>query len=351
MATNPYSMNFGQVPRELVQRLRPMDEVMNAFVRDDPRQQVYMVTGVRGSGKTVFLTEVEKKLQNEKEFIIVDLNPEDDMLADLYSALKAKKSLSGIFETAGISFSLAGISITAQERRIEADVKPALEKMLQALKKHGKKLFIAIDEASNTGHMRIFAGEFQHYLREDFPVYLLMTGLYKNISLLQNEKSLTFLYRAPKIVMEPLNISAVAGNYAANLGLNREKATQAARATAGYSFAFQVLGSLLFSNGGDIEGALPAYRQYLEEYSYEKIWSELSQMDQKICAAVAELTATHLDSVKISAIREKLDISSNMLNQYRTRLLRQGILQVPVYGTVQFALPMFRDFVLSQWDM
>lgn len=351
MTKNPYSMNFGQIPGEMVQRLRPMDEVMQAFVHDNPRQQVYMITGVRGSGKTVFLTEVEKRLQKEKNFIIVDLNPEDDMLSSLCAALKAKKSLLGIFESAGVSFSLAGISANIQGGHKESDVRPALEKMLGALKKHGKRLLLAIDEVSNSAYMRIFISEFQQYLRKDFPVYLLMTGLYKNISSLQNAKSLTFLYRAPKIMMDPLNIGAMADNYSANLHVDSEQALFAAKLTSGYSFAFQVLGSLLFSNDCNIEKVIPEYRQYLEEYSYEKIWSELSQTDQDVCAAVASLMNLSSDGVKIAEIRNKMDISSNLLNQYRTRLLRQEILLVPSYGSVQFALPLFREFVLSQIEV
>lgn len=40
-----------------------------------------------------------------------------------------------------------------------------------------------------------------------------MTGLYENIYDLQNEKSLTFLYRAPKIILEPLNYTAIKSHY------------------------------------------------------------------------------------------------------------------------------------------
>ena len=44
-------------------------------------------------------------------------------------------------------------------------------------------------------------------------VYLVMAGLYDNISNLQNEKSLTFLYRAPQIFLEPLSVPAMTTSY------------------------------------------------------------------------------------------------------------------------------------------
>ena len=65
--------------------------------------------------------------------------------------------------------------------------------------KKKKRLLITIDEVTNTKKMRIFASAFQIFVRQDYPIFLLMTGLYENIHELQNEKSLTFLYRAPKL--------------------------------------------------------------------------------------------------------------------------------------------------------
>ena len=39
---------------------------------------------------------------------------------------------------------------------------------------------------------------FQIYITQNYPVYLVMASLFDNISNLQNEKSLTFLYRSSK---------------------------------------------------------------------------------------------------------------------------------------------------------
>ena len=61
--------------------------------------------------------------------------------------------------------------------------------------------------------MKVFANAFQIFVRQDLPVYLIMTGLYENIYELQNQKSLTFLYRAPKIQLQPLNIGTMTENY------------------------------------------------------------------------------------------------------------------------------------------
>lgn len=78
-----------------------------------------------------------------------------------------------------------------------------------------------------------------------------MTGLYKNISALQNEKSLTFLYRAPKVHLGPLNIGTISEDYQSVLGLDDEKGLALAKLTKGYSFAFQVLGYFTWEHPDD----------------------------------------------------------------------------------------------------
>ena len=75
--------------------------------------------------------------------------------------------------------------------------------MLSHIQKLGKRLLITIDEVTNSENIKIFTSSFQIFLREDYPIFLLMTGLYENIYELQNDKALTFLYRAPKLILEP----------------------------------------------------------------------------------------------------------------------------------------------------
>ena len=70
-----------------------------------------------------------------------------------------------------------------------------------------------------------------------------MTGLYENIYELQNDKALTFLYRAPKLILEPLNYTAVRKSYADIFQIDLETAEKMTSLTKGYPFAYQVLGS------------------------------------------------------------------------------------------------------------
>ena len=221
----------------------------------------------------------------------------------------------------------------------------AVSRQLESLKARHKRVLILIDEVSNNPEMRVFVGSFQIYLRQQLPVYLVMTGLYENIDDLQNEPDLTFLHRAPKIYLEPLNISTIKENYREHFDLSDEDALRMARLTAGYPFAFQVLGALTYKADGRFESVIPEYRLYLEEYVYRKIWSELSKKDRDIVHATAVS-----EEGKIAEIREITGLSSNMVNTCRVRLMQKGLIDGQMFGYVKFILPLFADFVKNVYD-
>ncbi len=344
MQQNPYTISFGKEPFQLVERFAQTTDITNDFLSENPASQVYMITGVRGSGKTVFMTEISKKIQENKQWIVVELNPERDLLEGLASKLSSETALAKIFRNASINLSFFGFGMEIKGTTPITDIETALSKMLESLKKNKKKVLVTIDEAVSSETVRVFASAFQIFIRQDLPLFLLMTGLYENISRLQNEKTLTFLYRAPKIELKPLNIGMIAENYEKNFSLDRKNALEMAKLTKGYSFAFQVLGYLTWENHGKYQDSIMKLRGYLEEFVYEKIWSESSKGDRQILYGIAET-----ESGKISEIRKLLGIETNQFNPYRKRLIKRGLINGEERGYVRFTLPFFGEFVSENY--
>ena len=340
-AKQPYNLMFGKEPKQVISRTMQKETILDSFREETC--QVYIITGVRGSGKTVLMTEISKQLQSE-DWEVAELNPKRDMLLSLAAKLSSKRKLAEIFKKAKLNLSFFNIDIEVAGGVQITDIEIALSEMLAGIKKHGKKVLITVDEAISSEEMQIFANTFQILVRQDLPVYLLMTGLYENIHELQNEKTLTFLYRAPKIELNPLNINTIRENYKKNLDINDEVALKMAQLTKGYAFAFQVLGYFTWVHKGLTQEVLVTYRQYLEEYVYDKIWSELSLRDKKIAYGIA-----CTDTGKVSDIRETLGIDNNKFNPYRKRLINKGIVDGKNYGYITFTLPLFDEFVKAKY--
>ena len=337
---NPFSLLFGAKPLELVSRTMQREEVIEAFSAEPTYQNVSMITGIRGSGKTVLMTDICNELKTRDHWIVISVNPEDDILHSIAAELSYTRKYRELFQDAKISISLPGINFEIDGEPPITDTRTAVKRMLQSIKKKGDRVLFAIDEVTSNSYVKKFVAEFQIMTREELPVFLLMTGLYENINSLQNEKSLTFLYRAPKILITPLNIRAMAVRYQNVFRFEDDEISfKMARETKGYAFAFQVLGFLTFRNPEhDYKKVYDEYRQLLEEYVYDKLWSEMIAKERLIVSAMTETD-------EVSKIQSLAKMGNSAFSPYRRRLIKKGIVSGEEYGKLSFTLPLFREYV------
>lgn len=339
---NPFTLSFGKKPLQYISRLSQTQQILETFQAPVPSNQIFMITGVRGSGKTVMMTNIAHELKADDSWIVIELNPTRDLLQSLAAKIYSLPEMHARFLNARLDFSAFGLGLSVENSAPATDIENVLELMLDQIKESGKRLLITIDEVTCSEYIRIFVSSFQIFLRQEQPIFLLMTGLYENLYDLQNDKSLTFLYRAPKLLLEPLNYTAVRNHYMKIFNIDTESANKMTSLTKGYPFAFQVLGYLYWENRStkNIDEILPEYDQYLEEYVYSKIWSELSEQDQRILLSISPD-----DGLKVKELRTRLQMSSELFSVYRDRLRRKGVIDTHEYGKVSFSLPRFSNFV------
>lgn len=332
---NPFTLSFGKKPLEYVSQGAQVSKITETFDMETPTNHVYILTGVRGSGKTVALTEVCKYYEQRKDWIVIQLSSDSDLMHDAVSELSRRSILKRL--DVEVSASL-GVGISIKKGGTDLDdnalLRNALEKMVDK-----KRVLFVIDEIANTEYVRQFVSFFQIYLRQDYPVYLLMAGLYDNVSNLQNQRTLTFLYRAPKIIMEPLGLAGMTRSYASVFGISTEDALAMARITKGYPYAFQILGYLRWESGKEVDDLLPELDNMLASYVYEKVWSELSDTDRRVVQAIAGGVEQTAD------LKETLGMSSQLLNVYRKRLIDRGIANGTTRGILTLTLPRFDVYV------
>ncbi|MBQ6231570.1 MAG: ATP-binding protein [Eubacterium sp.] len=343
---NPFSITFGVAPDQMIKRFSPTEKIIDTFTSEKPSSHLFMISGVRGSGKTVLLTGISEQLSKMRDWIVINVTPDVDILVAIISRLYQQKELKKLFVKAGINLSFLGLSVKIDKEQPQMDSGALLESMIKILSENGKRILISIDEIINNSYVKVFSSTFQLLLRQKLPVFLIMTGLYENIRRLKNEKTLTFLYRAPMEILEPLNLNSIARSYAATFQLEPDKAREMAELTKGYAFAYQVMGYLYFEQSAaqkkevSIDELLPEYDDYLDTYSYEKIWSELPLSEKNIISLLSENEAR-----KVSDIRNELNISSNDMASYRDRLKRKGLILTEQFGYMTLTLPRFSEII------
>ena len=333
---NPFSITFGLEPANYIERINEKDKIISEFSAEIPSNYVYIITGLRGSGKTVLLSSIANHFQNEKDWIVVDPGPKDNILENVASEIYETAKTKRVFTKSEFSVSFSGVTFSLEGEEKITTVNTLLKKMLDVIKKQGKRVLITIDEVDNSEQMKLFIQAYQSLIRLKYPVMLLMTGLYENISKLQENKTLTFLYRAPKIYLSSLNFAAISDSYSFYLGIDEKQAKDMAHLTKGYAYAYQLLGYLFFDmNKHEVDDELlMEYDRYLAEYVYDKLYSELSYKEKEILIAF-----NTDDAVSVSELCQRSGHDIKYISVYRDRLIKKGIIYYPSYGYLQYTLP------------
>ena len=339
---NPFSLAFGNTPYVEIDRSNVEFDIINDFNGEHSVSNAYMITGVRGSGKTVYMTNICKRLRQDKRWVVIEVSQEEDIIKQIAYKLAKDSDFGELVVSAKIDISIFNVEISKTMNNSTETFSIVLERLLSLAEKKGKRIAVAIDEAVNNRYIKEFAHEFQICLRKDFPIYLIMTGLYENIYEIQNEKTLTFLYRTPRIEMQPLKLYKISESYEEIFDITSEQARKMSEMTQGYAFAYQVLGYFYYeSNTDDLTKIENKYCNYLGEYVYEKIWSELSEKDREVVTTMIEMDG----KIRVKDLRDKLGVDSSKFSHYRDRLKRKGVVNLSDYGYISFSLPYFKEFI------
>ena len=204
--SNPFNISFGEEPMHYISRLEYSDEIINTFKSEYPSTRLFLITGLRGTGKTVMLSHISGILEKEKDWYVIPLNPSRDLLQSLKDKLNHVSGSRDYLRDSKLNVSIQGIGVSVGGSDKKMDIEDEISTMLQNLHKRKKRVLVTIDEVTNSNNMQIFASAFQIFIRQKLPLFLLMTGLYHKVNELQNNELLTFLYRAPRISLEPLKM-------------------------------------------------------------------------------------------------------------------------------------------------
>ena len=312
MSENPFTITFGKQPNKYISRYEDTDKIISTFNADNPVSQTFLIEGIRGSGKTVLMTTVAKSLAEEKNWIVINLNPAMDLLSNFAIRLSE-----------------------------ECDSTPD-DKLFKTLVKKKKRVMITVDEVVNDDNMKVFASQFQIFVREDYPIFLIMTGLHENIYEIQNNQALTFLLRSPKIITGPLSMLQISRQYTEIFEIDSDQALNLAKITKGYAFAFQAMGVSFWNNRDKgLEKVLYEFDELLDDFVYKKVWTTLTAKEKEIVSIISK------EEMKTGEICKKLKISAGTFSKYREQLISKGIIDGDNYGVVSLSLPRFYEVIKS----
>lgn len=364
---NPFLPTFGTSPPVLAGR----DDVVGRFGRAFERGPAHpdftmLVTGVRGSGKTVLLNEAEDEaLRRGWRVISMSASVRDLCRLIRNAALEHLRHADGDDPPRRISsMSVMGVGVTWTPQPsgvpVEIDLRSALTSLAVQAAESETGLLITVDElhAVALAEATEFAVTVQHVTRRELlPVAFIGAALPEIDETLLADRGMTFFQRCARArlaALRPDHTAAALREPIRRAGghIDDEALEHLVAASGGHPFTIQLMGHHSWEMAdlagrinatAAIAGALEADHALLEQL-VKPIWSGLSQMDRAFLHAMSpDETDSH-----INQIAQRIGRSASYAQSYRRRLLDAGAIEAAGRGRVRYSYPQMRPWLRSQ---
>ena len=319
-SNSPFSPDFGKTPHSLVGRDSLLAEVGSGLVSGpDDQRYTSILMGVRGSGKTVALNEIEDRAAAEG-WVVLSMDAGTPGLLDrivqaisqaerTYDALglSDNRTKRSVEKSIGIRLGpLVGKIATTEDRELRSrmGLREHLTYLVQAAQQNGASVLLTVDELHGIDRTegRRLSNDLQHITkRAEMPLAFLGAGLLELKHTLMRDRKVTFFHRCEHFDIPPLStadaVVGFAGPIRGSGGVISDDALRlAAGAVDGSPYRLQVIGDIAWKIAGApdreidlsaVKTAINAADSVMNTKISVPAWHDLSEADQGLMGAVA----------------------------------------------------------------
>lgn len=363
---NPFKPSAGHTPPLLIGRDEDIEDFTEGL--DDGSgapSRLMRVTGARGVGKTVLLSEFAR-IARGRGWEVVRESASKGLAARLVTKLQPDgKGAFGFkiapsVNVAGVAGGSLGEFHYESAQQMPLTLSDALRRRLIELEKREAGLLITIDEAqaADKDDMVAIATAAQEMNTEDRDYALVFAGLPSMSSKWLNDDATTFMRRAEPHALDDVPLDDVADAFESTfaesgMSIVGEPLRVATEATHGYPFMIQLVGYHIWRLARrqhpddsavtveDAERGIAKALSRLGDTVHGPELDSLSPVDRTYLLAMAQDDGPS----STSAIAARMGKSAGYAGTYRTRLLEAQVIEERGYGKVDFAIPYLREYL------
>lgn len=363
---NPFAPGFGTQPPLLAGRdglLRRIASAMAAGPRHP--DSTLVITGARGTGKTVLLNAAEGEGRARGWAVIaMSASEEGGLTWNVASAASDPDRWPEQWRQQAVGFETdvrGRLSPVVSGRQT---LRAALTRLADTAAARDAGVLVTVDElqAVDTEDARTFANAIQHVARrEQRPLMFIGAGLPEVEDTVLGDDGITFFQRCRRSTIGTISDEDVRVALQQPIidsgGWIESGALEAAVASAsGYPFMVQLIGFHAWEHSPDPKSGITAEAMAagLADASAEMVdlvikpvWNRLSEADRQFVRAMARDRG---DS-STSDIAARLEKPSSHVSMYRSRLIRAGVIVSSGFGRVRFAHDALRRWLRGDAGM
>lgn len=371
---NPFAPSFGTTPPLLVGRDDALDEFRDALAAGPGAPgRATLVTGLRGTGKTVMLNAFEDIAYQAKWLVISETATPEFLDRIVFEHLPRllKEHDPNQTESDLTGATLSGVGGLQRDVKRLHEPRSGLRDRLFLLadllqERAGAGVLITLDEVhrKQVDQIRELGATIQHGFREGRAIAFAGAGLPSSLSDLLSDEVSTFLRRADRVHLDAVTPVDVARAIRIPIETQGYEITDdaldiAVAGTRGYPFMIQLVGWHTWAKAGGADQVTAAHARAGVEHAARKVGAlvhqpalaDLSDVDRSFLAAMA-----HDDGPsRMRDIADRLEVTAVYASQYRLRLIEAEMIHSPKHGYVDYTLPALRSYLRehaasSKWE-
>ena len=359
LQSNPFKPTAGAEPPVLIGRDKVIDDFKDALAEGvGARGRLMRITGPRGSGKTVLLTELGE-LARAQGWTVADTTAGPDLLDSIREELEESRRPSVSID-AGVGLVKAHVDLP--EERKERSLRAILSSVAHQATEKGKGLLVTVDEIQDAQEddVRAIAAAVQHLIRERQNVAFLFAGLTTGVMDLLNGKALTFLRRAKSEELGAIPLDEVATALRATIEkagmtVEDEALARMTNATAGYAYLIQLVGYHVWNVARKspespatitTSDALAGVEEAMLDFNESVHEPAIADLPLRCVQYLLAMTEDRRVS-STADIAQRLGEKASSLTSYRRLLVRRQVIEPTARGYVAFSIPFTREFLQS----
>lgn len=357
---NPFKPTAGAEPPVLIGRDQVIEDFADGLDEGvGSPARLMRITGPRGSGKTVLLTELGD-MARERGWTVVDETADENLCERILAALEGPRGKTEA--SAEVNAVIAKARVGIEREPGDGSLREALTRAAAKPLAKNKGVLVTVDEAQDASEeaMREIATSVQHLIRERKNIAFVFAGITTGVLDLINGKALTFLRRAKAEELGPIPLNEVASAMKATieksgLRIDDDALEIATETTCGYAYLIQLVGYHVWRAGkahADTSTLITAQdarvgaRNALAGFEGTVLETAISGLPLK---AVEYLLAMAQDTgaSATAAVAQRLEAKPSSLTSYRRMLIKRQVIEPTARGFVTFSIPHMQTYLLS----
>lgn len=356
-SANPFKPTAGAEPPVLAGRKKVIDDFTDGLTEGPGAPgRLMRISGPRGSGKTVLLTELGD-IAKDKGWVVVDETAGKGLVDRITERLVRQLPEANASMDIDLGFVKAHAGVSSGTGG--ADIRTVLDEAAGRIGKKG--VLVTVDEVQDAdkGEMAAISQAVQHLIREKKDVAFVFAGLTMGVADFINGEAMTFLRRAKAEQLKSIPDDDVAAAFEKTFGdsgmpIAGNALSDAVAATGGYAYMVQLVGYNVWKVARRHFGESPAVttedvtegaEMAMEDYVEAVIEPALSRLSKRAMSYLVEMSGSDGPS-STGCVAKSLGVPAQSLSNVRASLIAKQVIEpTEARGYVDFAIPWMREYV------